>query len=437
MLQYKCDTTGLVYYDVLLDAEVRVNNTLLFILGYSRGLAIPKVSDQLHIPSYCLREGVPVYYAEDAVRRRILAYLATHYRVVQTDTGYHIPLYGLSLLLGTLGAVLPSTVARRRQRVPLFQRSEVERLYLQQISTLAPYNTGQHPWDAAEERYTIYPNSAHQPLDLYHSFGSWYYQTQVLYATTADIQRAPNYSAYYVWNSLAFEQLYHYSLGVLYALTQLGHGLLAWSAAPHTYLDGIDTLLYEDAYFWWQNAAPYVQSENGIYDPDPQLLRRDTYPGEHHIGGSTPPVSADPCYSTYGWLWQHTISQYHQSGLTTLRCHGAATHRSLPALPNKGITTATVYVGGHLHSRYTVVQVTVQDTYVELQCQAPRYSTAQRTVPDTTDTVLILSYRQQLCALPADLYTYYAGVHPQFHWHRTHPLYKMLYGRPYQQLPVP
>lgn len=317
MIQFTCKKEGLIYYDPILSTWSTIDNNMLFIIGYSRALCDSRPSNRITIPSFFVRDSIPVHYVEDDVRRKIKEYLSKYHSLNYTDSGYYIEIYGLSNVLDSIGLVhyykdYKSGDVLYKPHVPLFTKRSCD--YNKIITILNDYtyySKSETPYDGINNKYTVVNKNSnrYKYIDLYKSFGSEVFMNHVLYNNDNVIEYADTYSSYFIWNSLAFEQLYHFSLGVLYGLVQLGHGLLPFVSKPSTFLpsDLENICLYDEAHFWFQNAIIDNECKNDIFNPDRSYYIYDTFPGSGLQIGITKSVKGGSLNLFSKYVWGYDI----------------------------------------------------------------------------------------------------------------------------------
>lgn len=318
MIQFTCKKDGLIYYDPILSTWSTVDNNMLFIVGYSRALCDSRPSNRMTIPSFFVRDSIPIHYVEDDVRRKIKEYLSKYYSINHTESGYYIEIYGLSNVLDSIGLVhyykdYKSGDVLYRPHVPLFTKRSCDyNKILTILNDYTYYSELETPYDGINSKYTVVNKNSnrYKYIDLYKSFGSTVFMNHVLYNNDNIIEGADTYSSYFVWNSLAFEQLYHFSIGVLYGLVQLGYGILPFVSKPSTFLpsDLENICLYDEAHFWFQNAVIDNECKNDIFNIDRSYYLYDTFPGSGLRIGVTNSVKSGSLNLFSKYVWGYNLN---------------------------------------------------------------------------------------------------------------------------------
>lgn len=318
MIQFTCKKDGLIYYDPILSTWSTVDNNMLFIVGYSRALCDSRPSNRMTIPSFFVRDSIPIHYVEDDVRRKIKEYLSKYYSINHTESGYYIESYGLSNVLDSIGLVhyykdYKSGDVLYRPHVPLFTKRSCDyNKILTILNDYTYYSELETPYDGINSKYTVVNKNSnrYKYIDLYKSFGSTVFMNHVLYNNDNIIEGADTYSSYFIWNSLAFEQLYHFSIGVLYGLVQLGYGILPFVSKPSTFLpsDLENICLYDEAHFWFQNAVIDNECKNDIFNIDRIYYLYDTFPGSGLRIGVTNSVKSGSLNLFSKYVWGYNLN---------------------------------------------------------------------------------------------------------------------------------
>lgn len=299
MLEFRCTEEGFVYYDPILHSYITAPNTLLFLIGYARVFGDTKVSDKLFIPHSILdSEGKLVALPNLTFFTHVREYLNTISKVECLDTGDLFELYGLTQALEQIGfftyyssSTPYNAHLNRVPHVPLFTKRSQDYKRIYDILTIKTY------WNTDEENqtpdagkaeieplYTIYnmeyKGNRGEFLDLYKSFGSSNYINNILYPTEPKpVDEYADYCSWFVWDSLAFTQLYQFSLGVLYGMSLLGWGFTPYMMRPKEYSPDFKYLQYiDEAFFWFQNTPLELTGRNELINVSANLFRIDTYP---------------------------------------------------------------------------------------------------------------------------------------------------------------
>lgn len=313
MLEYRCTSDGFWFYDPVLGTDIFASNTLLFLLGYSRVFGDIKVSDKLFIPHYITNsDGIPIALTNRDFLLSARSYLTDLATVETTDAGDLFELNGLSLVLEGIGYLnyykSSSSFKKELDRVPhvpLFTKRSQDYKRIKDILTTKTYWNTEDKWDNEEEKeeyyqkpkaglgdkennidpyYTVYnmdyKGDRAEALDLYKSFGSLNYILNTLYPNVEKpVKKYADYCSWFIWDSLAFTQLYQFSLGVLYGMSQLGWGIVPYSMRPTEYNPYFKYItLVDEAFFWFQNTPFDLIGSNELLNIDPALFRIDTYP---------------------------------------------------------------------------------------------------------------------------------------------------------------
>lgn len=315
MSQFICKKDGFIYYDPILSTWVSIDNNLLFIIGYSRSLCDSRPSNRLTIPSFFVRNSVPIRYVEDDVRRKIKEYLSMYYSLNHSDSGYYIETFGLSNVLDSIGLVhfYETNTKSYRPHVPLFlKRSCDYNLISLILNNKEYYSDIETPYDGLNCKYTVINknNSGYKYIDPYKSFGSETFIKYVLYNDTSILKNIESQSSYFIWNLFAFDQLYHFSLGVLYGLVQLGYGILPFTSKPSSFLpsDTENIYLYDEAHFWFHNADISEDCVNGIFELDRQQYKYDTFPITGLRIGVTNHVGNGSLHLCSKYVWGYNLN---------------------------------------------------------------------------------------------------------------------------------
>lgn len=302
MFEYRCTEKGFYYFDPILRKEVFVDNTLLFLIGYARVFGDTVVSDKLYIPHFILdSEGKRIALTNLPLLLKIREYLANIAPVQSTDNGDLFELYGLPQALEQIGFYnfcqsgnKTNAKLNRVPHVPLFTKRSQDFIRIKEILTQKEYWAIKEEYQNPDEAnplvssgdyplYTVfnpeYKGNQAEFLDLYKSFGSLNYITNSLYPDPLKpVQVNNDLCSWFIWDSLAFTQLYQFSAGVLYGLSQLGWALMPYTNRPSEYYTYFKYYqLIDEAYFWFQNTPFDKVGENAIYNIDPSLFRIDTY----------------------------------------------------------------------------------------------------------------------------------------------------------------
>lgn len=313
MLEYRCTSEGIWFYDPTLGTDIFAPNTLLFLLGYARVFGDIKVSDKLFIPHYVLAlDGKPVALTNRDFLLAARSYLSNLSKVETTDNGDLFELYGLSLVLEGIGYLNYYKCSTQYQasldrvpHVPLFTKRSQDYKRIKDILTTKKYwNTeDKYSKDELKDEYydkplaglgdkknkigpyyslynMNYKGDRAEAIDLYKSFGSYNYIHNVLYPTEdKPVKKYDDYCSWFIWDSLAFTQLYQFSAGVLYGMSQLGWGLVPYTMRPTEYNPYFKYVkLVDEAFFWFQNTPYNLTGFNDLLNIDAQLFRIDTYP---------------------------------------------------------------------------------------------------------------------------------------------------------------
>ena len=94
--------------------------------------------------------------------------------------------------------------------------------------------------------------------------------------------------SWFIWDSLSVTTLYHFSLGALYGMSQLGYGILPYTSRPTIYAKGFKYLQYiDEAFFWFQNTPLDLIFPNDVFYVDARLFRINTYDDGNGDSSST------------------------------------------------------------------------------------------------------------------------------------------------------
>lgn len=297
MLEYRCTSNGIWFYDPILGTDIFASNTLLFLIGYARVFGDIKVSDKLFIPNSILAsDGKPVALTNRAFLLSAREYLTNLSKVEVTDTGDLFELYGLPTVLEGLGYLNYYKCSTPYQanldrvpHVPLLTKRSQDYKRIKDILTIKKYwnlkdEQDQEPKDGLNELYSVYnthyKGNQAESIDLYKSFGSYNYLHNELYPNELKpVGKYKDYCSWFIWDSLAFTQLYQFSLGVLYGMSHLGWGLVPYTMRPTEYNPYFKYVkLVDEAFFWFQNTPYDLTGFNDLLNIDAQLFRIDTYP---------------------------------------------------------------------------------------------------------------------------------------------------------------
>lgn len=310
MFEYRSTDQGLYFYDPVLRRECYAPNTLLFLIGYARVFGDYVVSDKLFIPHSVLdSEGNPVSLPNYSFFLQARKFLNTLDTVESTETGDLFDLYGLNNVLEQLGfynhyiSTTPYNASLNRvPHVPLFTNRSQDYIRVHNILTEKDYWNTEDKWRTEEDKdkyyqkpragcvgpyeyplYTIfnqnYKGNQGEFLDLYKSFGSETYLNKVLYPTEdKPVDTYNDYCSWFIWDSLAFTQLYQFSLGVLYGMSQFGWGTMPFTMRPYEYTQSYKYIqMADEAFFWFQNVPLDKVGENELFNLNTYLFRKQTY----------------------------------------------------------------------------------------------------------------------------------------------------------------
>lgn len=297
MYEFRCTENGIYYFDPVIRGERFASNTLLFLIGYVRTFGDNYVSDKLFIPHTIIDpDGKPVALANYDFLLSARSYLTTLDKVETNDVGDIFELYGLTLVLEQIGFLnyYSSTNSNfssynRVPHIPLFTKRSQDYTRVYNILTRKEYwGESRNPEKgragySQQPLYSLYNKEYHnnraEYLDLYNSFGSIGYMTNVLYPT--ELKGVVEYNdmcSWFIWDSLSFTTLYQFSLGALYGMSQLGYGMLPYTNRPTYYAKDFKYLTYiDEAFFWFQNTPFNLMGTNNLFNVDAQLFRIDTY----------------------------------------------------------------------------------------------------------------------------------------------------------------
>lgn len=303
MYEFRCTENGIYYYDPILRGERFASNTLLFLIGYARAFGDNFVSDKLFLPNCVLdSDGVLVALTNLDFQRSARTYLTNLDKVEITDVGDVFDLYGLTLVLEQIGFLnyYQSTNTsfsnlNRVPHIPLFTHRSQDYTRIYNILTRKEYWGEGSPdkgnpnlleikqsSDSVYPLYSVYNREYHgdraESLELYDSFGSLEYMDTMYSSLIKPVNQYDDMCSWFVWDSLSFTSLYHFSLGALYGMSQLGYGVLPYTSRPTVYAKGFKYLQYiDEAFFWFQNTPLDLIFPNDVFYVDAQLFRINTY----------------------------------------------------------------------------------------------------------------------------------------------------------------
>ena len=311
MFEFRCTDEGLLYYDPILRKQSFASNTLLFLIGYARAFGDTQVSDKLFIPHYIVdSESNLIALPNQSFFLNVRQYLNTLDSVESLDTGDMFNLYGLTLVLEQIGfynsykSTTPYNAKLNRvPHVPLFTKRSQDYKRIRDILTIKDYWNTEDKWktNEAKEKYyqkptagctgpdeyplytifnTTYKGNQGDALDLYKSFGSDNFLKEWLYPTEGKpVSEYNDYCSWFIWDSLAFTQLYQFSLGVLYGMSNSGWATLPFTMRPSEYCNYYKYIqMVDEAFFWFQNTPFDKVGTNELFNLNAYLFRTDTYP---------------------------------------------------------------------------------------------------------------------------------------------------------------
>lgn len=288
MYEFRCTKEGFYYYDPIQRREKFIDNTLIFLVGYSSVFGDNRVSDKLVLlESILSSEGSVVLLTNRSFIKRAESYLIELDRVEQLLSSKVFDLYGLTQVLESIGfytyykSSSPYNASLNRvPHVPLFTTRSQDYNRIRLILTDSRYWSEEAtPEKGVNELYSIfnrdYKGNRAEALDLYGTFGSLSVMNS-LYPEEVTVENTKDLSTYFIWKSLAFSTLYQFSLGVLYGLTTLGYGIAPFLMPPKDYLLGFKfQTLVEEAYFWFINTPEECLVDNSLFTVDRSVFVSD------------------------------------------------------------------------------------------------------------------------------------------------------------------
>lgn len=467
MLEYRCTQDGLWFYDPVLGTDIFAPNTLLFLIGYCRVFGDIKVSDKLFIPSYVLRDdGKTVALTNTPFLLAARSYLTELAPVEVTNTGDLFELNGLSLILEGIGCLNYYKCSTKYQEklnrvphVPLFTKRSQDYKRIKDILTINDFwctDDESMPDSGINGLYTVYnkqyKGDRAEAIDLYQSFGSYSYINNILYRTKEKpVGLYSDSCSWFVWDSLAFTQLYQFSLGVLYGMSQLGWGLTPYSMRPTEYNPYFKYLkLVDEAFFWFQNTPFELTGSNALFNIDPSLFRIDTYPLSGLRVGITMRVDADTVVLRSKFLWGHHLQLSYDKVNNTTCSYTVETFvysnisnsNYAEEIVNRQLLGKVVY---YINDSFLIAKdkfsvtnapehLSGYPSFLRIEC-----SSGDFIPPMSKDDVLFIADPKDtwdigdVIDLPEDLYS--LDNSGNIIWNQNHPLYSYLYGKEFSTVP--
>lgn len=470
MLEYRCTPDGLWFYDPVLGTDIFAPNTLLFLIGYSRVFGDIKVSDKLFIPSYVLRDdGKTVALTNKPFLLAARAYLTELASVEVTDTGDLFELNGLPLVLEGIGYLNYYKCSTKYQEklnrvphVPLFTKRSQDYKRIKDVLTIKDFwctDDDSMPDSGLDGLYTVYnkqyKGDRAEAIDLYQSFGSSQYINNILYRTEEKpVGQYSDSCSWFIWDSLAFTQLYQFSLGVLYGMSQLGWGLTPYTMRPTEYNPYFKYLkLVDEAFFWFQNTPYELIGSNALFNIDPSLFRVDTYPVTGLRVGITTHVDSDTVVLRSKYLWgfdlqlsydkvnNSTCSYTVETTVSTSRTNISNSTYSDDIVLRQLLGKVTYYIDGTFFIAKDTFTVTNAPEYLHgypsflrIECNVgdfvpPLFKEKASFIADPKDTWDL----GDVINLPEGLYS--LDNSGNITWNEAHPLYSLLYGKLFTSIP--